>query len=239
MPLSEVMSEISERLIEARKRAGYETAADAARALGVKAPTYYAHENATSGLRQKVAEQYAKKFKTTAEWLLFGTNDPGMNDAIPYDIEVAGLPLLGIIQAGHWFEVTDATEEANAKMVPVVRDPRFPQAKQYALQVVGDSVDLDYPDGSIVTCVDFADSGYALGEGLLLHVERHRAGGQLVENTLKWTERRGRTLYLVPHSSNPKYQPIAWAAMGSDTEVVAKGIVVGGWAPLPTPPKAR
>lgn len=74
MAMSAAMSEISERLIEARKKAGYETAGDAARALGVKLPTYYAHKNGTSGLRQKVAEQYAKKFKTTAEWLLFGAN---------------------------------------------------------------------------------------------------------------------------------------------------------------------
>lgn len=239
MTLSGLMSEISERLIEARKKAGYETAADAARALGVKPPTYYAHENGTSGLRQKVAEQYARKFKTTAEWLLFGNADPDMVGAMPYELDVAGLPLLGIVQAGHWLEVAESAEGANFKMVPVVRDPRFPHAKQYALQVVGDSIDLDYPDGSIVTCVDFADSGYALGEGMLLHIERHRAGGQLVENTLKWTERRKGSMYLVPHSSNAKHQPIPLTSLGSDTEVIAKGFVVGGWAPRPEPPKRR
>lgn len=237
MTMSPAMSEISDRLIEARKKAGYETAADAARALGVRPPTYYAHENGTSGLRQKVAEQYAKKFKTTAEWLLFGNADPAMVGAMPFENDVAGLPLLGIVQAGHWLEVADVPEGTSYPMVPVVRDPRYPHAKQYALQVVGDSIDQDYPDGSIVTCVDFADSGFALAEGMLLHVERHRAGGQLVENTLKWTERRKGAMYLVPHSSNPKHQPIPLLSLGSETEVVAKGFVVGGWAPLRSPPK--
>lgn len=179
------MTEVNERLIIAREKAGYATAADAARALGVKEPTYYSHENGTSGLRASVAEKYARKFKVSLTWLLTGQGELSPNGLEPYEIEVAGLPLLGTIQAGHWLETTDAIEGANREMVPVVKDPRFPHAKQYALRVVGDSMDLDYPDGSIVNCVDFADSGLALAEGMLLHVERQRAGGQLIEITLK------------------------------------------------------
>jgi SOS-response transcriptional repressor LexA len=236
MTLFRDMTEVNERLIIAREKAGYATAADAARALHVNLQTYYSHESGASGLRAPVAEKYARKFKVSLTWLLTGQGEISPNGAEPYEIEVAGLPLLGTIQAGHWLETTDAIEGANKEMVPVVKDPRFPHAKQYALRVVGDSMDLDYPDGSIVTCVDFADSGLALVDGMLLHVERQRAGGQLLEITLKAVERRRGNIFLVPHSSNPKHQAFSLNGSDSDTEVIARGVVIGGYSPrvLPT-----
>lgn len=227
------MPTIHERLTKARVQAGYQTAADAARALGVKDQTYYAHENGNSGLRAPVAERYARKFKVSLDWLITGRGEMSPDGVQLLENEIEGLPLLGTIQAGHWVEAADAHEGANTEMVPVVRDPRFPHAKQYALRVVGDSMNLDYPDGSIVTCVDFADSGLALEEGMIVHIERHRAGGQLVELTLKAVERRKGELCLVPHSTNPKYQPIPLKDMNEETEVLARGVVLGGWSPRP------
>lgn len=233
------MSEVSERLTKARIKAKYETAIDAANALGVRPSTYYSHENGSIGLRASVAEKYARKFKVSLDWLLTGRGSTEGDGAVPYEIDVAGLPLLGSIQAGHWLELGYAQEEAKVEMVPIIRDPRFPHAKQYALRVVGDSMDLDYPDGSIVTCVDFADSGMSLGEGLIVHVERQRAGGQLVEVTLKGIELRRGKMFLVPHSSNPQWQPIPLDSRDGGTETVAKGIVLGGWSPKPLPSQTR
>lgn len=230
------MSDVSERLIKARKNSGYDTAADAARALGVRLPTYYSHENGSIGLRAHVAEKYARKFKVSLDWLLTGRGEMSTSGVVAHEMGIEGLPLLGSIQAGHWLETTFADEGLEVEMVPVVRDQRFPHAKQYALRVVGDSMDLDYPDGSIVTCVDFAESGLALAEGMIVHVERHRGGGQLVEVTLKFVERRrGGEFVLVPHSSNSKYTSIPLNGSGSDTEVFMKGIVTGGWTPAPIP----
>lgn len=219
----------------ARKKAGFETAAAAARALGVKEPTYYAHENGTSGLRAVVAGKYARKFKVNTEWLLFGQGEMSVSGVTSHEIGLAGLPLLGSIQAGHWLEVTFADEGLDIDMVPVASDPRFPHAKQYALRVVGDSMDLDYPDGSIVTCVDFAESGLALTEGMTVHVERQRGGGQLIEATLKYVERRKGEFVLVPHSSNPKHVAFPVKNSGPDTEVYMRGVVTGGWRPAPIP----
>lgn len=227
------MSDVHERLVISRERAGFDSAADAARALGVKLPTYYSHENGTGGLRASVAERYARKFKVSLDWLLTGRGEMSPDGAVPYEIEVEGLPLLGSIQAGHWIETTDAPDEVRPEMVPVVRDLRFPHAEQYALRVVGDSMDLDYPDGSIVTCVNFAGSGLALEEGMIVHVERQRAGGQLIEVTLKAVELRKNEIILVPHSTNPKWLPFSLKASKGDTEVFARGVVVGGWSPRP------
>lgn len=57
----------------AREKAGYETASDAAAALNMKRSTYIGHENGLRGYRADSAAKYAKKFRVSADWLLFGT----------------------------------------------------------------------------------------------------------------------------------------------------------------------
>jgi phage repressor protein C with HTH and peptisase S24 domain len=69
------MTEMHERLIWARKEAGYETAREAAVALGVREPTYMGHENGFRGFKSN-AELYARKFKVNLEWLLTGRGSP-------------------------------------------------------------------------------------------------------------------------------------------------------------------
>lgn len=62
--------ELHERLQTARKQAGFESAADAAAALGVPYPTYAGHENGSSGFRADKGELYARRFKVRFEWLM-------------------------------------------------------------------------------------------------------------------------------------------------------------------------
>jgi len=69
------MTEMHERLIWACKEAGYETAREAAEALGIKEPTYMCHENGSRGFKAH-AEIYARKFKVNLEWLLTGRGNP-------------------------------------------------------------------------------------------------------------------------------------------------------------------
>lgn len=74
--------ELHERLTVARKRAGFETAAEAAAALGVPYPTYAGHENGSSGFRADKGELYARRFKVNFEWLMRGKGPaPGDEDA--------------------------------------------------------------------------------------------------------------------------------------------------------------
>lgn len=229
------MNDKARRLAQAREAAGMATAAEGARYVGVKYPTYVAHENpnAPTSFTAKSAELYARKYKVSLDWLLTGRGEMRGQGVIPAEVEVAGLPILGEIRAGHWLETSFIDFEGEPEMLAVARDPRFPRARQYALRVVGDSMDLDYPDGSYVTCVDFAESGRAVSEGITVHVERRRSAGQLVEITLKFVERRGRNLVLVPRSSNPAHQPITFKP--DDNEVIIRGIVTGGWRQTPIP----
>lgn len=63
---------VSRRLREARERAGYKTAADAAEAHGWTYSTYAGHENGSRGLRPEQARAYAEAFGVAPEWLVFG-----------------------------------------------------------------------------------------------------------------------------------------------------------------------
>jgi len=65
--------ELHERLVAARKQAGFESAAEAAAAVGVPYGTYSGHENGSSGFRADKGELYARRFKVRFEWLMRGT----------------------------------------------------------------------------------------------------------------------------------------------------------------------
>lgn len=95
------MSKINERLTEARKRAGFTSALEAADAMGIKYPTYAGHENGTTGLRLEVAERYAKKFKVSLDWLATGRG-AGPNGTDPNFQELASI----------WPQMSEAAQKA-------------------------------------------------------------------------------------------------------------------------------
>lgn len=153
---------------------------------------------------------------------------PG-NSVASIEMPVAGLPILGKIQAGAWLDTALIDPASEIEMLQVLPDSRFPRARQYVLWVIGDSMNLDYPDGSYVTCVDFADSGLSIKEGMTVHVERHEAEGQRVEITLKQVGIVNGRYILFPRSSNPAYQPIPLDGSNGESEVKIRGVVTGGW----------
>ena len=72
----------AERLRIARIRAGFETAKEAAEAMGFPVSTYLAHENGSRGYPASKAFTYARKFKVREQWLLYGVGPaPGETDA--------------------------------------------------------------------------------------------------------------------------------------------------------------
>jgi hypothetical protein len=108
--------ELHERLVAARKAAGYETAADAAAALGAQYPTYAGHENGSSGFKHKTAAIYARKFGISLEWLLTGrgpmskkTDDPDLADLI------------------QWWSEAEPEAKAAVRLLLSARKPLAPQ----------------------------------------------------------------------------------------------------------------
>jgi len=84
------MDTAHERLAEARKQAGYATAADAAVAMGVAGPTYTHHENGTRGL-SRVAPRYARFFGVSLDWLLTGRGEMRARPEAAWEIDIDGM----------------------------------------------------------------------------------------------------------------------------------------------------
>jgi SOS-response transcriptional repressor LexA len=166
----------------------------------------------------------ATALETTVDWFMAaGDQAPAPQPSI---VPVTGLAVLGKIQAGNWVDRSIIDDSGEYEIIPVALDPRFTGFRQYALEVVGDSMDLKYPEGSFVTCVDYADSGSSLQPGRIIHVERYN--GSLVEVTLKAIEYVDGVLMLVPRSSNPRHQPIKFEG-DAGTEIVVRGVVIGSY----------
>ena len=73
------MTGMNDRLRLARKKAGFDSASQAAKRFGWAVSTYIAHENGQNLYDADAAEIYAKAFNVGAEWLLLGIdrgNDP-------------------------------------------------------------------------------------------------------------------------------------------------------------------
>lgn len=66
------MTTASDRLRTARERAGFRRAADAATRFDWPKSTYYGHENGSRKIQADVAALYARAFKCSPEWLLYG-----------------------------------------------------------------------------------------------------------------------------------------------------------------------
>jgi len=223
---------VAGRLRHLRLLAGYSSAADAAKAMNIPYSSYVSKENGQTGVRADDAARFAKKFKGSLDWLLTGEGTP-ISSAEADRAEAVqpvgeGLPVIGKVQAGYWFDTSVVDEHPEPEYVPVMRNVRYARARQYALRVVGTSMNLVVEDGNYVTCVDFAESGLELSPGQIVHVDRHRDGGQLVETTIKQVERREGRWFLVPRSSDPKWQPVEL----NEGEVVVRGIVTGAYFPI-------
>lgn len=146
--------------------------------------------------------------------------------------ETGGIEVVGKVAAGLYRDISVEDQDTSRPKITLARDMRWPYAKQYALEVAGDSMDLLFPDGSIVVCVDYVGSGMALKEGMPVHVERYMMGGQLVEATLKEVGKEDDgSIMLYPRSSNPSHKPLT-VAFDGDGDVRVRGIVIGEWKPF-------
>lgn len=165
----------------------------------------------------------AEVLKVTPQYLETGQVDP-VNETLP----VGKLRVEGIVEAGNFRDITIIEDdEYERETIPVAMDGRYSMFHQYALRVVGDSMNLLYPAGSYVTCVSWAEAGLEWKDGMIVHVERYRAG--LVETTIKALQLvNGRPKFLLPQSTNPKHKPIEING-DEDTEIIIKGLVTGMW----------
>lgn len=201
------MKSTAQRLKQARIDAGYESATQAARAMGISVSTYSAHENGQNGLKLKFAEKYARKFKISQSWLLTGENGGSSQNTS----QIGMVPVVGRVSAGvplnvetveqEWLEMHDKPTVPSASS--------YPAEWQYSFEVDGDSLNKIAPHGSILICLDIANSGYSVQDGDLVIVEHSMFDGQAIDRTAKRIRRTSSGYDLWPESTNPNFsEPI-------------------------------
>lgn len=124
------------RLRAARKAAGYATPGDAANAMGVPHPTYYAHENGTKGLSRS-GDRYARFFHVSLDWLLANRGDMTAG--------ITRVPWMGLVGAGSTVEPIGDTAAASLGEIEIPSGEHLG-----ALVVNGDSQYPRYMHGEAI-----------------------------------------------------------------------------------------
>ena len=202
--------EKNERLKQARIDAGFRFASHAADSLGVKRPTYVHHENGTRDFGADEARQYARRFKVSPEWLLYGTGSAKNSAAVefePVSATFTKIPIRGEVAAGLWREVDNLNQDIESfGFADTVVLPQYPPELQFGLIVRGESLNKIAPNGSTLHCLEFINGGaWDVQDGDLVIVQRTKYQGALYEMTAKRVRKNG-DFELWPESNHPDFQ---------------------------------
>jgi transcriptional regulator with XRE-family HTH domain len=147
-----------------------------------------------------------------------------------YEINSAEhLSVAGEVRAGAWLEID--SEHEKTELIPISADQRYKLQRQYALRVVGTSMNKIAKPGTFVIVADWSDNGAELREGDLVVARRER--GHTYEVTLKRARMVSGTWELWPESDDPKYQePLKLEGDNPEWTVSVVGKVIGKYEPL-------
>ena len=200
-PYHFAMRTVGERLRWAREQAGYETAADAARARGWHVQNVRDHEADRRGVKPELAIDYARAYGIDKTWLLYGGSNPKAKDTIDT------VPIIGMVGADPSGRVLMTEGQMGQDSVPL---PPGGTADAVALEVAGHSMRGVADDGGLVY---FEDQRTPPSPDMLGHVVicQTEDGQVLMKRLLKGSERG---LYDLESLAGPTLEDrrLAWAA---------------------------
>ena len=135
----------------------------------------------------------------------------------------------GQVQAGAWVEAVE-WPRGDWFEIAVPLDRRYPGVPRFGLLVRGSSMDLVYPDGTILICVALADLGRSAKSGERVVCQRQRRRGE-IEITVKEYIVRDGSHWLVPHSTDPRYQSPVALDPREHGDLSVAGLVIGSYRP--------
>ncbi|MCS0497892.1 S24 family peptidase [Ancylobacter sp. MQZ15Z-1] len=144
---------------------------------------------------------------------LEGKSDVSSNELQPVTAALIPVRLQGSIEAGSWREV-DQFDDVQDELIYDTRDPDFPQARLFANDVAGDSMNDLKPrpimPGDRIISVMFDDlrGRVPLRDGMVVVIEQTRDGGQMRERSVKQLAIFEDHYEFHPRSTNPKHKPI-------------------------------
>lgn len=184
-------------------------------------------------------------------WLATGAgkiHEQKSNDSSSYRVRIVRVQ--GEVQAGVWYPETPINfynvdgDPSLDKYKPgwAVDDPEYADLRQFALRIVGNSINKLAPDGHFAVCVNYDDARSSIQDGDVVVVEQRRAG--LTEATIKIARGSAGKWELWPHSTDIEHQkPIKLNAKDNrdleqkDTEVEVVALVIGFYGPQGKVPK--
>ncbi|MCP5073475.1 MAG: LexA family transcriptional regulator [Rhodobacteraceae bacterium] len=188
-----------------RKSAGL-TQNEVADRLGIHLTNYNRLENGKSDITASRMFELATIFECDAEQILFET---------PSDVRF--VPVRQAVQAGDWAEAPEWQPD-DQFTVPIPDEPEFRKFRLHAAEARGPSMNLVYPERTIVIFTTLEDAQEDVEVDKRYVVERERADG-FREATVKklWRDDTGK-FWLLPESDDPRYQePIALNGEEGDT----------------------
>lgn len=142
----------------------------------------------------------------------------------------SALPLIGYVQAGAFIEAFEyETDEFFPAFGPVANKENV-----FCLKVIGDSMDIVYPEGTILYCQQLSDYAPDLKNGKRVIVKR-RKSGDLFEVTVKEYSVAGNTTTLTPLSKNRKHKALSFTNGGNHhhdagtSDIQVSAVVVGAY----------
>lgn len=140
------------------------------------------------------------------------------------------LDVRGEVRSGAWLEMHDS-QDVKFKQIPVPANPKYSRAPQYALAVVGTSMNRVVKEGEYVIVASWDELGREARDGDLVVVRRERS--MTYEVTLKRVREGLDGLELWPESDDPRWQePLTLSDGDRDVEVKIVGLVIGKYSDL-------
>lgn len=137
------------------------------------------------------------------------------------------IPIRGKVAAGLWAEAWDETDEGRTMMGRP--DIAVPIRDRFGVVVVGDSMNMRYPSGTLLECVAFY-TNVEIASGKRVIVQRRNRSGEIEVTVKEYLIDEHGVEWLVPRSYNPAFQQFRVDEPGEDIEEVQIiGIVVGAY----------
>lgn len=208
-----------DQLSRLRKQRGY-TQATLAEAMGVEQPTIQRWEKGKREPNIGQLIELARVLRVEPGTLI----DPMIATSIG-----PRLYIKGEVAAGIWREAMEV-EEDEWQSFTGRSDVNADVKHRFGLRIIGDSMNLLYPEGTIIECVSVFGNAEAT-PGKKVVVLRKRTDN-MVEATVKELVEQDGELWLVPRSSNPEHRPFKVDAVDSDiVEVRIAAVVVASVRP--------
>lgn len=218
------MAELGKQIKAEREAKGW-TQAELARKLGVTRNAVSLWEN---GVTEPTLPKVRKMIRLFGVSGLGGVNQERAASLLP-DVSGELMPVDGYAAASTWQEIDQLGQEPQ-KWVPMSKDPAFGHRKQYAIEIMGTSMDKVLSHGDYAIVVEAF--GQAPRDGDLVVVRRIK--GNLVERTVKRFRENGGPGSLMPESTDPRHEPIPVEGDG-ETSIEIEAYVVGVYRRLRTP----